>query len=408
VPARIYALAKELNLDSKDLVDIVKKVGITGKGSALASLTDEETQKVRDHLSAASPTSAPAPAKPGVAAKPGLAAEPAAPIGAVRDSVVPSVRKPMAIQVGRTAKRKADEPETAPPAQEQPAADSSATTKVVESTPAKETKPKEEIEIPTPKTTSSHPIVAESKPESAPVLKGTMAGRIASRMAARKPTPLGGDANAAVRSEGGMTGGKVRSFDGQRSGGNASAGGSVADAQKNRANRTPRINVKMASLPEMTDQKAPASASNEPKAQKPDVRLSADAIAGAKQGMNASLDQIVREEREKKRGGPPAPSVKRSPGGLSGFTDREKAAREEEEDRLAPNEAAAPLDVESLWTVAQVPAPKIVDPVGESTNAKASTRPRPEKRQPHWYFRQPFVRFRKRPEYRSDECSERS
>ena len=42
VPARIYALAKELNIDSKDLVDLVKKVGITGKGSALASLTDEE------------------------------------------------------------------------------------------------------------------------------------------------------------------------------------------------------------------------------------------------------------------------------------------------------------------------------------------------------------------------------
>ena len=56
--ARIYALAKELNLDSKDLVDLVKKVGITGKGSALASLTDEETQRVRDHLS--SSTSAPA------------------------------------------------------------------------------------------------------------------------------------------------------------------------------------------------------------------------------------------------------------------------------------------------------------------------------------------------------------
>ena len=53
MPARIYALAKELNIDSKDLVDLVKKVGITGKGSALASLSDEEAQKVRDHLSSA-------------------------------------------------------------------------------------------------------------------------------------------------------------------------------------------------------------------------------------------------------------------------------------------------------------------------------------------------------------------
>ena len=39
---RIYALAKELKLDSKELVDICAKAGVTGKGSALASLSDEE------------------------------------------------------------------------------------------------------------------------------------------------------------------------------------------------------------------------------------------------------------------------------------------------------------------------------------------------------------------------------
>ena len=42
MPIRIYALAKQLKLDSKELVDICTKAGITGKGSALASLTDEE------------------------------------------------------------------------------------------------------------------------------------------------------------------------------------------------------------------------------------------------------------------------------------------------------------------------------------------------------------------------------
>ena len=68
MPARIYALAKEFNLDSKDLVAIVKKVGITGKGSALASLTDEETQKVRDHLAgAAKPSAAAAPTSAAIA-----------------------------------------------------------------------------------------------------------------------------------------------------------------------------------------------------------------------------------------------------------------------------------------------------------------------------------------------------
>ena len=50
LPIRIYALAKQLNLDSKVLVDICTKAGVTGKGSALASLTDEELAKVTAFL----------------------------------------------------------------------------------------------------------------------------------------------------------------------------------------------------------------------------------------------------------------------------------------------------------------------------------------------------------------------
>jgi translation initiation factor IF-2 len=51
MPIRIYALAKELNIDSKNLVDICAKAGVTGKGSALASLTDEEIERVKAYLS---------------------------------------------------------------------------------------------------------------------------------------------------------------------------------------------------------------------------------------------------------------------------------------------------------------------------------------------------------------------
>ena len=45
VPVRIYALAKELEVDSKELVDICRKAGIPGKGSALASLNEDEVAK---------------------------------------------------------------------------------------------------------------------------------------------------------------------------------------------------------------------------------------------------------------------------------------------------------------------------------------------------------------------------
>ncbi len=40
MPIRIYTLAKQLKLDNKVLADMCTRAGITGKGSALASLTD--------------------------------------------------------------------------------------------------------------------------------------------------------------------------------------------------------------------------------------------------------------------------------------------------------------------------------------------------------------------------------
>ena len=66
---RIYALAKELNIDSKVLVELCLKAGVTGKGSALASLTDEEEAKVRAHVSSSGGrTSAAVAARPVAAA----------------------------------------------------------------------------------------------------------------------------------------------------------------------------------------------------------------------------------------------------------------------------------------------------------------------------------------------------
>jgi len=49
---RIYALSKQLNVDSKDILDAIKHLGIEGKSSQLASLTDEETIQVKDWLNA--------------------------------------------------------------------------------------------------------------------------------------------------------------------------------------------------------------------------------------------------------------------------------------------------------------------------------------------------------------------
>ena len=65
----MYALAKELNLDSKVLVDICTRAGIPGKGSALASLTEDEVVKLKEYMSGGGrPARKPAAGAVGVAA----------------------------------------------------------------------------------------------------------------------------------------------------------------------------------------------------------------------------------------------------------------------------------------------------------------------------------------------------
>ena len=100
---RIYTLAKDLKVDSKDLVDLCKKAGITGKGSALASLTDEEAQKVTDYVRGSGSSSASAPpaarASAPIAARDPVAS--AVPVAAVRESMPigspkRSIRTPLA------------------------------------------------------------------------------------------------------------------------------------------------------------------------------------------------------------------------------------------------------------------------------------------------------------------------
>jgi translation initiation factor IF-2 len=61
VAVRIYSLANELGIDSKELVDICSRIGIPGKGSALASLEDDQILKIKSYLAERSaPASAPA------------------------------------------------------------------------------------------------------------------------------------------------------------------------------------------------------------------------------------------------------------------------------------------------------------------------------------------------------------
>ncbi len=66
---RIYTLAKELKIDSKELVELCTRAGIQDKGSALASMTDEEVAKLKEFIAAKSRPAA-APVKPAPPVRP--------------------------------------------------------------------------------------------------------------------------------------------------------------------------------------------------------------------------------------------------------------------------------------------------------------------------------------------------
>jgi translation initiation factor IF-2 len=118
LPIRIYALAKQLKLDSKVLVDICTKAGVTGKGSALASLTDEEMATVTAFISGgkaarfgapAAPSGRPEPAAP----SPFRREDYIAPAGTVVSSKVPVL--PPRHEKPAAPKQKPVEPAPAPP-----------------------------------------------------------------------------------------------------------------------------------------------------------------------------------------------------------------------------------------------------------------------------------------------------
>ncbi len=251
MPVRIYALAKELDLDSKDLVDLCPKVGIQGKGSALASLTDEEVAKIRHYLSSGSSrAAAPKPAPPV-----------AAPQRPIRTLSAPPRRRIS---------------EAPMPSEEQPAAPTSAA-------------PTEEPQI-TPTEVAEAPEQEETPAVAAEERSGGASG----------PPPL------LQRPEIPSRFGKLKTLTGKSGrGGEAPRGGEPKKVGKGGKSPLGPV-IRTAAIPESKQPPKPAKV-EEPAPQKPEIRLPLDAIRSAKTGTGgaSALKERVRqlEERKKKSDG---------------------------------------------------------------------------------------------------------
>jgi translation initiation factor IF-2 len=247
---RIYALAKDLKVDSKELVDICTKAGVPGKGSALASLTEEEVEKVQAFMKSGGT----AKAKPAKAAP----VAPQRPTEPVRGGKMPVIvtSKPAAptrVKPAETAEpEEADVPVVEPDAIEIPVA---ATSVAVETS------------------------VAVDK--------------------SRRPGPLAGAMGRERYIGPGAASGKIPVVGAEaRQGDRKKTDGTGSER--------PRMAVKLAPMPKSRQPSAHPTTS-EPPAQKPDLRLPADVLGAGKQGAKPLAAHLKRHERtldeEKKQRG---------------------------------------------------------------------------------------------------------
>lgn len=246
---RIYALAKELNLDSKDLVDICTRAGIPGKGSALASLTEDEAVRVKDFLKG----DAAKPKRPGAVEAPVM--ERPKDLGrSARLPVIVTPKPPSPLQ-RRRASRSAEPPDT---------------TIAVESEVTLAAKlVTEEAKRPSiaPAGSSSPATVRDTSPGSAP-LSGIVRREdyIGPGGTAGKPPVIGGNSGAKTK----------------RSGEGA--------APKSRPN------IKLAPIP-ASGKSPPKKTKDEAPAQKPDMKLPAEVLGAGKLGSRPLADHLRRAER---------------------------------------------------------------------------------------------------------------
>jgi len=299
---RIYALAKELQLDNKDLVDLLPKAGITGKGSALASLSDEEVAKLKEFLSKRN-----RPAERPAAERPLDRMERPAPT----ERVIKNLDRP----------RPGAKPSTPPPAESPDDGNAPATTaapaEAPTPTPAPAAPPSIAASAAAPEKPA--PTAPKDKPAVAPVQRSSpLGGRIhrdrpptgsttAAFMASpdsgpmRRDDYLGPSGGAAARKP--MDLGSTRNRD-------RSAGGDEGKEKRKTEQRQPVIRVAPMNLAPLTPAKPVKS--NEPAPQKPDMKLPMDVIRQTKTGAAKPLQEHMKTVVQKQADA--AKAKLRSPG----------------------------------------------------------------------------------------------
>ncbi|PQO42796.1 translation initiation factor IF-2 [Blastopirellula marina] len=300
MPIRIYALAKELQVDSKQLVDICNRAGVTGKGSALASLDDDELVKVKAFLNKDSGGDDSRRGSQGRA----TVDEPVRP----ERPVQPSKPKQIRTLGGPLAGRGRSKDDLSHEADESELAASSVATEeeVAPSTDTPEAESTPEVEAEATPTTPAEDTVDTSasvfEEEETPVAEAEVeAPEVEEKPqeTAETETP---HRDAPVR---GIRRGDYIAIGSQRKVRTLGAGGAKKpdDDRKGRDKPKPKKAGPVVKIAKMPTAPAPKQTTEkkEPAAQKPIMQLPKEAIKGAKKGQKAPLEEFTKLHEKKRK-----------------------------------------------------------------------------------------------------------
>ena len=298
---RIYALAKQLKVESKDLIEVCKKLGLEGK-SALASLSEEEADQVKAAIQEESHTSQ-------------VAATTATPVVFQRPVPVPQDKKvrvltqsPTGKGTEKTQRSKVDgvvAPQAEQLSTEEPDALESAgdvssvpplpsekteiptVEKAKESAPPTSTSPSREIAKTPP--IVSHSKTPESKPPKKPLVPTTP---LSKKPVVTPPVP-----EPLVRPD--LTrktvDRSIPSLDGKRK---TATTDPPESSSRQGTHKSSGPSIRLAPLPKQALK--PAKPANEPAPQKPDQKLPKEAIRAAQMGASRPLTEHIRKHEEKR------------------------------------------------------------------------------------------------------------
>lgn len=283
VAVRIYSLAKDLGMDSKELVDLCTRIGIQGKGSALASLEDEEIVRIKRHIEEKAAPAAAASAAPQV-------------VKPIREPIKEAPKRDLSQRIGG-AKRDLSASRTKAVESGSAATQGTAVAVALESEASVEEDDIEVVssdQIESPVSLDSPDLDTEQK--STPTVAKTVDVEVPTDL---QSSNAQGGSNVVSEDKPGRSGdgltrkdfyspaatsGRVRVL------GGAKPGEVKPASDKPKRTRDPVLNIKLAGIPK-SGTASPAPKIAEQATQKPIVKLTPDVIQGVRRGMDKPAEK---------------------------------------------------------------------------------------------------------------------